>query len=503
MIGTTLRAAREARHLSIRDINVSTNMMVKQIEQIEANDFDSFSAPVYAKGFIKLYARAVGIDAKPLIDEYNRMLRDGDAKPRPPVDLPFLKASDEGDVSAKPGEAVAQPVATDGDGQAVPEAERAAETAEGVDPEKSREPDLFDQIATKPAASEVESAAAAPVPAVEPKPMTIAEKGDSAANPVSLEAGVLPEVRKPVSQPVKRVAPVEPGYRPPEFEVPATRLTERPVFTPPPVAKKEGPEPESPIFHAAPHSSHAVTPGELPKPIATKTAPLDLGTPASCYKPASAPAAAESVANGQPSGGSLFAMEGKRESVSGRESGSPQPSAQAVPAEEASSSKKSKEPHFPVKRPAPDPAATVPVTDPNAPGLFRFLFVTARDAFLHFCDTCKKKVFACAERRIAEKTKAAHLRNHPDFPVDTEVQAPRLRLSKRGKIVLGLAFGAVALLVFFSPLCFLSWEQTPEENEEPAGAEAALSGEASGTVAEIPAPTTIAPIIKAPYSFAN
>ena len=77
MIGTTLRAAREARHLSVRDINVSTNMMIKQIEQIEANDFDGFSAPVYAKGFIKLYARAVGIDAKPLIEEYNRMLRDG------------------------------------------------------------------------------------------------------------------------------------------------------------------------------------------------------------------------------------------------------------------------------------------------------------------------------------------------------------------------------------------------------------------------------------------
>lgn len=499
MIGTTLRVAREARHLSIRDINVSTNMMVKQIEQIEANDFDSFSAPVYAKGFIKLYARAVGIDAKPLIEEYNRMLRDGDTKPRPPADLSFLKASIEDDVSAKPSEAASQPAQS-----AAPDGGQATPPAEVVEAEKTREPDLFDRIAAKPAASDVEirATAAAPVLGAESKAMP-AEKGEASANPVSAEAGGLPEVRKPVSQPVKRVAPVEPGYQPPEFEVPATRLTERPVFTPPPVAKKEGSEPESPIFHAAPHSSHAVTPGELPKPIATKTAPLDLGTPASCYKPAPAPAAAEEgVASGQSSGGSLFSMEEKRETVSGRESGSPQPTAQAIPAEMASA-KESEGPHFPVKRPAPDPAATVPVTDPNAPGLFRFLFVTARDAVFHYCATFKKKVFACAERRIAAKTKAAHLRNHPDLPVDTEVQAPRLRLSKRGKIVLGVAVGAVVLLVFFSPLCFVSGKQAPDGTEYPVGAEAALSAEVGGPVAEVSAPTTIAPIVKAPYSFAN
>lgn len=480
MIGTTLRAAREARHLSVRDINVSTNMMIKQIEQIEANDFDGFSAPVYAKGFIKLYARAVGIDAKPLIEEYNRMLRDGDAKPRPPTDLPFIEPSIEGDVSARPTEESAS-----GTGQAERESDRGA-VAEGVKPETSREPDLFDRLTD-------------PQPADVKQDKLESGKGEPVANPVALEAGGLPEVRKPVSQPVKRVAPVRPGFQPPVFEVPATRLAERPTFTPPPAARKEGPEPESPIFHAAPHSSRAVTPGELPKPIATKTAPLDLGTPASSFKPSSVSASTSEV---RPDG-SLFAPETGRETALGRRFGDPQQSGPAVPAESASS-EKSEEHSLPVKRPAPDPAATVPVTDPNQPGLFRFLFGTMRDAVLHFCATCKKKLYACAERRVAAKAQAAHLRNHPDQLSDVSVQAPRLRLSKRGKIAIAVASGAVVLLVVLSPFCFLSGQRDPEAGEaSTVEADAAFPSEDVEHVSEIQAPTTIAPILKAPYSFAN
>ena len=85
MIGPALRAAREARGLSIEDIKVTTLMMVKQIEDLENDKFEDFSAPVYTRGFIKLYARAVGLDPDPLVAEYMATYGAGNSDNRQPV----------------------------------------------------------------------------------------------------------------------------------------------------------------------------------------------------------------------------------------------------------------------------------------------------------------------------------------------------------------------------------------------------------------------------------
>ena len=45
-------------------------MKVQIVEALEQEDFAKIAAPIYAKGFIKLYAEYVGLDPKPLIDEY-------------------------------------------------------------------------------------------------------------------------------------------------------------------------------------------------------------------------------------------------------------------------------------------------------------------------------------------------------------------------------------------------------------------------------------------------
>ena len=50
-------------------------MKVQVVEAIEREDFSSIAAPIYSKGFIKLYAEYVGLDPKPLIDDFvNRFL---------------------------------------------------------------------------------------------------------------------------------------------------------------------------------------------------------------------------------------------------------------------------------------------------------------------------------------------------------------------------------------------------------------------------------------------
>ena len=95
MIGPALRAAREARGLSIEDIKVTTLMMVKQIEDLENDKFEDFSAPVYTRGFIKLYACAVGLDPNPLVAEYMATYGAGNSDNRQPV-VPLEMATEAG-----------------------------------------------------------------------------------------------------------------------------------------------------------------------------------------------------------------------------------------------------------------------------------------------------------------------------------------------------------------------------------------------------------------------
>ena len=70
-IGQILKAARERRQISIADVVVATKMTSTFVKAIEANDFDALVAPVYARGFIKLYAGCVGLDPMPLQKQFD------------------------------------------------------------------------------------------------------------------------------------------------------------------------------------------------------------------------------------------------------------------------------------------------------------------------------------------------------------------------------------------------------------------------------------------------
>lgn len=69
-IGEQLRQARLSRDLTASKVAAETKMKVQTVEAIERNDFGRIPAPIYCKGFIKLYAEYVGLDPRPLIDEY-------------------------------------------------------------------------------------------------------------------------------------------------------------------------------------------------------------------------------------------------------------------------------------------------------------------------------------------------------------------------------------------------------------------------------------------------
>ena len=68
--GSTLRAAREAKGLSTRQLADKTHLLAQQIEALEREDFSRIAAPIYGRGFVKLCCDALEIEAKPLVDAF-------------------------------------------------------------------------------------------------------------------------------------------------------------------------------------------------------------------------------------------------------------------------------------------------------------------------------------------------------------------------------------------------------------------------------------------------
>jgi transcriptional regulator with XRE-family HTH domain len=68
--GEILKEAREAKGLSTSQVASRTHILIKTIEALEEENFSKIPAPIYGRGFVRLYCDCVGIDSKPLIEEY-------------------------------------------------------------------------------------------------------------------------------------------------------------------------------------------------------------------------------------------------------------------------------------------------------------------------------------------------------------------------------------------------------------------------------------------------
>ena len=84
--GKTLRDARESKGYTISQIAELTHLKSTIVEQLENEDFSSIAAPIYGRGFVKLYCETVGLDPKPLINEFMAIMngdREVSIKERP------------------------------------------------------------------------------------------------------------------------------------------------------------------------------------------------------------------------------------------------------------------------------------------------------------------------------------------------------------------------------------------------------------------------------------
>ena len=89
-VGLSLRAAREAKGLSLAEVAARTRIPLRHLTAIEQADYGSLPSPTYAVGFAKGYARAVGADevavAQAVRAEVDR------AGPRVPEYVPYEAA---------------------------------------------------------------------------------------------------------------------------------------------------------------------------------------------------------------------------------------------------------------------------------------------------------------------------------------------------------------------------------------------------------------------------
>ena len=130
--GPRLRRERERRGISLETLADRTNVSIELWMGLEANDFSKWPGGLFARSFVRDYARVLGLDPVEVVDDFCRLFPIGDRRA-----LPKLRAQAEligqaltavddpqlipGGVDRRAGAAGAPPAAA-----AVPAAERPA-----------------------------------------------------------------------------------------------------------------------------------------------------------------------------------------------------------------------------------------------------------------------------------------------------------------------------------------------------------------------------------------
>jgi cytoskeletal protein RodZ len=81
--GPRLRRERERRNITLESIAARTNVSVDMWAALERNDFSRWPKGVFARAFVRDYARAVGIDANEVVDDFCRLFPLGDRRAVP------------------------------------------------------------------------------------------------------------------------------------------------------------------------------------------------------------------------------------------------------------------------------------------------------------------------------------------------------------------------------------------------------------------------------------
>jgi cytoskeleton protein RodZ len=82
--GEELRREREIRGISLKEISDATKISKRFLEALERNDHKTLPAPVFTRGFVREYARYVGLNAEEMVNRYNFAAANDDRIEKPP-----------------------------------------------------------------------------------------------------------------------------------------------------------------------------------------------------------------------------------------------------------------------------------------------------------------------------------------------------------------------------------------------------------------------------------
>ena len=71
-LGQILNQARENKDLTLEEVYEKTRINVHFLEALENGDYDAFPSPTHARGFLRNYARFLGLDPEPLLVRYRQ-----------------------------------------------------------------------------------------------------------------------------------------------------------------------------------------------------------------------------------------------------------------------------------------------------------------------------------------------------------------------------------------------------------------------------------------------
>jgi transcriptional regulator with XRE-family HTH domain len=78
--GPRLRRERERRGISLDTIATVTKVGIELWEGLERNDFSRWPSGIFARAFVRDYAKAVGLESDEIVDEFCRLFPNGDRR---------------------------------------------------------------------------------------------------------------------------------------------------------------------------------------------------------------------------------------------------------------------------------------------------------------------------------------------------------------------------------------------------------------------------------------
>lgn len=78
--GPNLRRIRVQRGISIHAIVSATNVSASLWDGLERNDLSNWPAGIYARSYVRSYAKAIGVDPESTVDEFCRLFPKGDRR---------------------------------------------------------------------------------------------------------------------------------------------------------------------------------------------------------------------------------------------------------------------------------------------------------------------------------------------------------------------------------------------------------------------------------------